>query len=70
MVTITLWLIPPVYYQMTCLGFDVERGDEAQIIAKTDRLQMRIVNASVLTDRNGMNSSAPCNKERKRQAHE
>ena len=38
---------------MTCSGFDVERGDEAQIIAKTDRLQMRIVNASVLTDRNG-----------------
>ena len=38
---------------MTCAGFDVEQGDEAQIIAKTDRLQMRIVNASVLTDQNG-----------------
>ena len=38
---------------MTCAGFDVEQGDEAQIIAKTDRLQMRIVNASVLTDQDG-----------------
>ena len=38
---------------MTCAGFDVEHGDEAQIIAKTDRLRMRIVNASVLTDQNG-----------------
>ena len=37
----------------TCAGFDVEQGDEAQIIAKTDRLHMRIVNASVLTDQNG-----------------
>ena len=38
---------------MTCSGFAVERGDEAQIIAKTERLQMRIVNASILTDHNG-----------------
>ena len=38
---------------MTCSGFDVEQGDEAQIIAKTERLQMRIVNASVLTDESG-----------------
>ena len=38
---------------MTCSGFDVEKGEEAQIIAKTDRLHMRIVNASVLTDQNG-----------------
>ena len=38
---------------MTCAGYDVDTGDEAQIIAKTDRLQMRIVNASVLTDRDG-----------------
>ena len=38
---------------MTCSGFYVAQGDEAQIIAKTDRLQMRIVNASALTDQNG-----------------
>ena len=38
---------------MTCAGYDVEKGDEAQIIAKTDRLQMRIVNASVLTGPDG-----------------
>ena len=35
---------------MTCAGFFVEDGVEEQIIAKTQRLNMRIVNAAVLTD--------------------
>ena len=35
---------------MTCAGFFVEDGVEDQIIAKTQRLNMRIVNAAVLTD--------------------
>lgn len=35
---------------MTCAGFFVEDGVEDQIIAKTERLNMRIVNAAVLTD--------------------
>ena len=38
---------------MTCSGFYVPEGDEQQIIAKTTRLNMRIVNAAVLTDRDG-----------------
>ncbi len=38
---------------MTCSGYYVPEGDEDQIIAKTARLNMRIVNAAVLTDRNG-----------------
>lgn len=38
---------------MTCSGYYVPTGDEDQIIAKTTRLNMRIVNASVLTDQNG-----------------
>ena len=37
---------------MTCAGFFVEDGVEDQIIAKTERLNMRIVNAAVLTDQN------------------
>ena len=37
---------------MTCAGFFVEDGVEDQIIAKTQRLNMRIVNAAVLTDQN------------------
>ena len=35
---------------MTCAGFFVEDGVEEQIITKTHRLNMRIVNAAVLTD--------------------
>ena len=35
---------------ITCAGFFVEDGVEDQIIAKTQRLNMRIVNAAVLTD--------------------
>ena len=35
---------------MTCAGYFVEDGVEDQIIAKTQRLNMRIVNAAVLTD--------------------
>ncbi len=35
---------------ITCAGFLVEDGVEEQIIAKTQRLNMRIVNAAVLTD--------------------
>ena len=35
---------------MTCAGFFVEDGVEDQIIAKTQRLNMRIINAAVLTD--------------------
>ena len=35
---------------MTCAGFFVDDGVEEQIIAKTQRLNMRIVNAAVLTD--------------------
>ena len=35
---------------ITCAGFFVEDGVEDQIIAKTHRLNMRIVNAAVLTD--------------------
>ena len=38
---------------MTCAGYYVPEGVEDQIIAKTTRLNMRIVNASVLTDQNG-----------------
>lgn len=38
---------------MTCSGYYVPEGDEDQIIAKTTRLNMRIVNAAILTDRNG-----------------
>lgn len=38
---------------MTCSGYYVAEGNEDQIIAKTTRLNMRIVNASVLTDRDG-----------------
>ena len=37
---------------MTCAGFFVDDGVEEQIIAKTQRLNMRIVNAAVLTDAN------------------
>lgn len=37
---------------MTCSGYYVGEGDEEQIIAKTTRLNMRIVNAAVLTDEN------------------
>ena len=35
---------------ITCAGYFVEDGVEEQIIAKTQRLNMRIVNAAVLTD--------------------
>lgn len=35
---------------ITCAGLFVEDGAEDQIIAKTWRLNMRIVNAAVLTD--------------------
>ena len=35
---------------MTCAGYFVKDGVEDQIIAKTQRLNMRIVNAAVLTD--------------------
>ena len=35
---------------ITCAGCFVEDGVEDQIIAKTQRLNMRIVNAAVLTD--------------------
>lgn len=35
---------------MTCAGYFVEDGVEEQIIAKTQRLNMRIINAAVLTD--------------------
>ncbi len=35
---------------MTCAGYFVENSAEDQIIAKTQRLNMRIVNAAVLTD--------------------
>ena len=35
---------------MTCAGFFVDDGVEEQIIAKTQRLNMRIVNAAVLAD--------------------
>ena len=35
---------------MTCAGYFVEDGVEAPIIAKTQLLNMRIVNAAVLTD--------------------
>ena len=35
---------------ITCAGFFVDDGVEDQIIAKTQRLNMRIVNAAVLTD--------------------
>lgn len=35
---------------ITCAGFFVDDGVEEQIIAKTQRLNMRIVNAAVLTD--------------------
>lgn len=35
---------------MTCAGFYVDDGVEEQIIAKTQRLNMRFVNAAVLTD--------------------
>ncbi len=35
---------------ITCAGSFVEDGVEDQIIAKTQRLNMRIVNAAVLTD--------------------
>lgn len=38
---------------MTCSGYYVPEGDEDQIIAKTTRLNMRIVNAAVLTDKDG-----------------
>lgn len=38
---------------MACSGHYVPVGDEDAIIAKTSRLNMRIVNASVLTDRDG-----------------
>lgn len=38
---------------MTCSGYYVPEGNEDAIIAKTSRLNMRIVNASVLTDQNG-----------------
>lgn len=38
---------------MTCSGYYVPEGDESQIIAKTTRLNMRIVNAAVLTDADG-----------------
>lgn len=38
---------------MTCSGYYVPEGDEDSIIAKTTRLNMRIVNAAVLTDRDG-----------------
>lgn len=38
---------------MTCAGYYVSEGNEDAIIAKTARLNMRIVNASVLNDRNG-----------------
>lgn len=38
---------------MTCSGYYVPEGDESQIIAKTTRLNMRIVNAEVLTDADG-----------------
>ena len=37
---------------MTCAGFFVEDGVEDHIIAKTERLNMRIVNAAVLIDQN------------------
>ena len=37
---------------MTCAGMFVEDGIEDQIIAKTERLNMRIINAAVLTDQN------------------
>lgn len=36
---------------ITCAGFFVEDGVEDQIIDKTQRLNMRVVNAAVLTDR-------------------
>ena len=35
---------------ITCAGFFVEDGVEDQIISKTQRLNMRIVNAAVLTE--------------------
>ena len=35
---------------ITCAGFFVDDGVEDQIIAKTERLNMRFVNAAVLTD--------------------
>lgn len=35
---------------MTCAGFFVDNGVEEQIITKTQRLNMRIVNAAVLSD--------------------
>ena len=35
---------------MTCAGYFVEDGVEEQIIAKTQRLNMRIVNAAVLAE--------------------
>lgn len=38
---------------MTCSGTYVPTGEEDAIIAKTTRLNMRIVNASVLTDKDG-----------------
>lgn len=38
---------------MTCAGFHVPEGVEDRIIEKTTRLHMRIVNAAVLTDRDG-----------------
>ena len=37
---------------ITCAGFFVDDGVEEQIIAKTQRLNMRIVNAAVLADAN------------------
>ena len=37
---------------ITCAGFFVDDGVEDQIIAKTERLNMRIVNAIVLADEN------------------
>ena len=38
---------------ITCAGFFVEDGVEDQIISKTQRLNMRIVNAAVLADNDG-----------------
>ena len=37
---------------ITCAGLFVEDGVENQIIAKTERLNMRIVNAAILTNQN------------------
>lgn len=38
---------------MNCTGYYVPEGNEESIIAKTTRLNMRIVNATIIKNKNG-----------------